>query len=186
MRRPSRIVLLLLVCLACLTPPAVVAADPAPAAWPVRFNLSMPFGYTFGHDQVHGFTWGLRSTLNVYPTRRGPGIGAYGEWVIDTQTNDFWTLGGTGSLPVHRFDTDTPIDLRVGGYAGWRTARNDDDNRVAAGVFTSLEVPAYPYDFRIGLRLDGTFHDGKWSAGTIALDVDIAAIIALIGSAYGK
>lgn len=180
MTRAASLLLLLALGLATRSAPA----ERAPPAWPVRANVSMPFGSTFGREQLHGFTWGFRPALIAYPTDsgHGPGLGVFAEYLIDANTHAMWSLGGIGSVPLARFDI---FDLRIGGMVGARGSGegNDDERRLVLGAVTELVVPAYLYDFRVGVRLDGTFDDRGVSATTLVLEVDMVALIGL--AAYG-
>lgn len=171
--------LLVLLALGLVTHPA--AAEQAPPAWPVRLNVSMPFGNTFGREEMHGFTWGFRPALIAYPSHagHGPGLGFFGEYLIDAKTHAMWSLGGLGSVPVASFDI---FDLRIGGLVAQRGSAegNDDARRLLLGALTELTVPAYLYDFRVGLRFDGTFDDEGVSATSLLLEVDVVAVLGLV------
>lgn len=159
-----------------------VHADPR---WPVRINLALPLGYTGGSGPVHGFTWGFATAVNAYPTRDGIAIGAYAELLIDAQTRNMADVGITGSYPVVRFleSRDLSLDLRVGGYAG---VRDVNGTSVAAGVFTQLTLPAYLYEFRVGIRLDGTLDDGALRTTSVLFDLDVGALLAAFAAAGSK
>lgn len=160
----------------------VVHADPR---WPVRLNLALPLGYTGGPGPVHGFTWGFATAVNAYPTGDGIAIGAYAEILIDAQTRHMADVGITGSYPVLRFleGRDLSLALRVGGYAG---VRDVNDTSMAAGVFTQLTLPAYLYEFRVGVRLDGTLDGGALRSRSVLFDLDIAALLAAFAAAGSK
>ena len=72
MRRPVRLALLALLFL-----PTEALADSKPPAWPVRANVSLPLGASWGRERVHGFTWGFRGTLAAYPFDDGRGAGGF-------------------------------------------------------------------------------------------------------------
>ena len=154
-------------------------------AWPVRANLSLPLGYTAGTDRLHGFTWGFRLAVNAYPTRRGLALGAYTEVLIDTLPRTMFSIGAAASTRVHTFGD--AVDLRLGAYGGlrWSGERDDDDTRIVTGLQGSFELPFYLYDLRAGARVDATFTRGAWTATTIVFDVDVLALIAVFGRAYG-
>ncbi len=156
-------------------------AEEAPPAWPVRLNVSMPFGSTFGRDTLHGFTWGFKPTLVAYPTHggHGPGLGVFGEYLIDAETRAMWSLGGIGSARLASFDI---FDFRLGGLVAERGSAegNDDARRLLLGAIAELTVPAYLYDFRVGLRFDGTFDDEGVSATSLLLEVDVVAVLGLV------
>jgi hypothetical protein len=170
----------------CLLWPSTGRADPD---WPFRLNVTMPLGHTWGSERLHGFTWGFRGSGHVYPTGRGAGFGGYAETLLDTETHSLWSFGASASHPVHSFELDDTwgMDWRAGGYGGVRYSGegNDDDPRLAVGAFTELNVPAYLYEFRTGLRVDGTFHGGL-SAMTIALDLDLIGLLGLMAWAAGS
>ncbi len=165
-----------------------VRAARAEKDWPVRLNVSMPLGYTFGSEKLHGFTWGFRGIAHAYPTGRGIALGGYAEMLIDTQTHSMSSFGGSVSVPVRGYELDESWDMdwRVGGYGGVRYSSegNDPDARLATGMFTELAIPAYLYEFRIGVRIDGTFHDGL-SSTSILLDLDLIGLIGLVAWGAG-
>ncbi|MBK7582933.1 MAG: hypothetical protein IPI67_22395 [Myxococcales bacterium] len=159
-------------------------ADKAPPAWPVRANVSMPFGSTGGREQLQGFTWGFRGSVSVYPTDsgRGVGVGVYIDTLIDAQTHSLSSWGGAFAVPFASADW---IDFRVGAYAGSRGSSEGGDNqrRLAAGVFTDVVLPAYLYDLRGGLRLDSSFDGRGMSSRSLLFEVDIAALLGLFALA---
>lgn len=158
--------------------------EEGPPAWPVRANVSMPLGSTWGREKLEGFTWGFRPALLAYPTSngRGVGAGAYAEYLIDARTHTMWSYGAIASAPVVSFDA---LDLRVGGFVGVRGSGEGDDEarRLALGALTELVLPAYLYDFRVGLRLDGTFDDRGMSATSLLLELDVIAVLGLLAYA---
>lgn len=164
--------------------PGLARAESGPPAWPVRANVSMPLGSTWGREKLHGFTWGFRPALLVYPTDRGRGFGfgAYAEYLIDARTHTMWSYGAIASAPVVSFDM---FDFRVGGFVGPRGSGegNDDARRLAVGTLAELVVPAYVYDFRVGLRLDGTFDDRGMSATSLLFELDLVAVAGLFAYA---
>lgn len=164
--------------------PRPALAEDAPPAWPVRANLSMPFGSTLGREKLHGFTWGFRGALLAYPTSngRGVGFGGHADALIDAQTHSMWSLGAVSTVPVARFEL---VDFRLGGLVAMRQSGegNDDARRLAVGVFSELDLPAYLYDFRVGIRVDGTFDDRGMSATSLLLEVDLIALFGLFAYA---
>jgi hypothetical protein len=150
-------------------------------AWPVRVNVSMPLGSTWGRERLHGFTWGFRSALLAYPTAsgRGPGLGAMGDLLIDAKTHQMWSLGGVATFPVVKLG---PIDFRVGGIAGTRGSLEpgDDGRRLLLGTVGELAGPAYLYDFRLAARLDATIDDAGVSATSLLFEVDVVAVLGLV------
>ncbi len=163
---------------------ATAAAEPPPA-WPVRLNLSFPLGYTFGGARLHGFTWGLRGSVDAHPTSsgRGTGIGLFGEALLDERTDSIWTLGGSVTAPVVRADW---LDLRVGGLAGWTSqgAGSSGGSGLELGALTSVALPAYFYDFRIGVRVSGVFADEGLSSLSVLLDLDLVGLLGALGWAF--
>jgi len=156
-------------------------AEPPPPAWPVRLNLSMPFGTTFGRETLHGFTWGFRPALLAYPTASGHGFGfgGFADFLIDAETHQMWSLGGLATAPVLSFDI---FDLRAGGLVGARGSAeaNDAKRRLVVGALAELVVPAYLYDFRVGLRVDSSFDERGSSARTLLLELDVVAVLGLV------
>lgn len=144
----------------------------------------MPLGSTWGREKLNGFTWGFRGALLAYPTpgSRGVGVGGFADALIDGRTHSMYTLGLVSTVPILRLDF---IDWRVGAFAGTRSSDEggDDERRLAAGVLTELALPAYLYDFRLGLRLDGTFDGGGNSARSLLFEVDIAVLLGALGYA---
>lgn len=165
-----------------------VRAACADEEWPVRLNVSMPIGYTFGSERLHGFTWGFRGSANVFPAGRELAVGGYAEMLLDTRTHSLSSYGASMSYPVksYKLESNWAMDWRLGGYGGVRYSGEgtDHDTRLATGVFTELAVPAYLYEFRIGLHIDGTFSGGL-SATTIVLDLDLALLVALAARGAG-
>jgi hypothetical protein len=159
-------------------------ADEIPA-WPVRINASMPLGDTWGREQMHGFTWGFRGSLLVYPTDSGRGVGAggYGEMLLDAQTHGMSSLGATLTAPVLSWDI---LDVRLGGAVGARWSDADDERRLATALISELVIPAYVYDFRLGVRLDGTFDGSGMSATSLLFEVDVIAVLGAIAAAAGS
>lgn len=185
LRRPATLALLLA---AAALAPRPAEAHEQPPAWPVRANVSMPFGTTLGREKMDGFTWGFRPALLAYPTSsgRGFGLGAFGEYLIDADTHAMWSLGGIATVPVLSFDI---FQLRVGALAGARGSAegNDGARRLLVGGLTELAVPAYLYDFRVGFRVDGTFGDGGARAASLLVEIDVVALLGLVlyGAAGG-
>ena len=156
-------------------------------AWPVRLNLQLPLGYTYGNDRLHGFTWGLRATGEVYPTasHRGAGFGLYGETLLDAQTHSLWTLGGTFTAPVMSSEM---VDWRVGGVVG-RASKGtgaDGGTGLAIGALTSVALPAYLYDFRLGLRVNGVFSGGGVVSTSLLVDLDLVGLLGAMAWAAGS
>lgn len=172
-----------LAALAC--PAGARAEERFPPAWPARLNVSMPFGVTFGREKLDGFTWGFRPALLAYPTStaRSVGAGVFGEYLIDADTHAMWSLGALSTVPLVRIDF---MDFRVGGLAAVRGSAEAGDGRrrFLAAMTAELAAPAYLYDFRVGLRADGTFDDRGLSASSLLLEVDIVALVGLV--AYGS
>jgi hypothetical protein len=162
-----------------------MAADPP--AWPVRFNVSMPLGDTWGRENVHGFTWGFRGALLVYPTADGRGVGAggYADALIDGRTRSMYSVGAIMTAPVVSWEI---ADLRLGGAVGERFVGDAQvERRLATALLAELVIPAYVYDFRLGVRADGTFDSQGMSARSLLVEVDIAVLLAAIGwAASGK
>ncbi|MCC6897850.1 MAG: hypothetical protein IT377_02685 [Polyangiaceae bacterium] len=164
--------------------PGPCLAESGPPAWPVRANISMPLGSTWGREKLEGFTWGFRPALLVYPTQtsRGIGAGPYAEYLIDARTHTMWSYGMLSTAPVLSFDA---LDLRVGGFVGVRGSGEGDDHarRLAVGALTELVLPAYLYDFRVGVRLDGTFDDRGVSATSLLVELDLIAVLGALAYA---
>jgi hypothetical protein len=103
--------------------------------------------------------------------------------LLDAKTHSMSSFGASVAVPVTDFelDPDWYMDGRVGACGGVRYSGegNDDDARLATAVFTELAVPAYLYEFRVGVRVDGTFHDGL-SSTTVAADLDLVGLVGLI------
>lgn len=158
---------------------AVAHADPR---WPVRINLGLPIGYTGGDGPVHGFTWGFATAINAYPTRDGIALGAYAEILLDASTRNMADVGITGSYPVLRFleSRDSSLDLRLGGYAG---IRDVGGSSLAAGAFTQLTLPAYLYEFRVGVRFDATIDGNGMRSTSVLFDLDVGALLAAFAAA---
>lgn len=168
-RRVVRCALLVLAVL------AVSGAAHADGRWPVRLNLGLPLGYTGGDGPIHGFTWGFATAINAYPTGDGLAIGVYGEILLDGKARHMADFGLTTSYPVARVLDQ--IDLRVGGYAGLR------DPGMAAGVLTQLALPAYLYEFRVGLRFDTTLETGGVRTASLLVDLDVGALLGVFAYA---
>ncbi|MBP9086333.1 MAG: hypothetical protein KBG15_09440 [Kofleriaceae bacterium] len=163
-------------------PTTAVAEKPLPA-WPVRFNIAMPLGGTWGSDRVHGFSWGFRAHGQGFVTPRGPAFGAYAEMLLDVRTNSAVTTGVSASVPVLRI-VDA-IDWSVTAYGGLRWIDNDDQRRINLGVGTSLNLPFYFYQTSVGVRVDTTLRDSKFSSVALLVDLDLLALIALYAYAVG-
>ncbi len=146
----------------------------------------MPLGHTGGSEKLHGFTWGFRGSVNAYPVGR-LALGGYAEMLLDAETHNMSSFGGSIAHPVRTWTLGPRsfLDWRVGAYGGVRYSGegNDPDARFATGVFTDLALPAYLYEVRVGLRIDGTFYDGL-TATMILVDLDIAVLLAAF--AYGR
>lgn len=157
------------------------AARAEGVAWPVRLNLTLPLGYTWGTERLHGFTWGLRGTAHVYPTARGTALGGYAEMLLDAKAHSSPSFGASASFPL-RVGIEDALDWRMGGYTGVRWASESAGRaaRLATGVFNSLEMPAYLYDFRVGLRLDATL--GEPLTLSLLFELDLAALLALLAA----
>jgi hypothetical protein len=86
------------------------------------------------------------------------------------------------TVPVVSFDI---FDVRVGGFVGPRGSGdgNDHARRLATGALAELVVPAYLYDFRVGIRLDGTFDDRGMSATSLLFELDLVAVAGLFAYA---
>ena len=170
--------------LALVLAPGLAHAEAGPPAWPVRANVSMPLGSTWGREKLHAFTWGFRPALLVYPTSTGHGFGfgAYAEYLIDARTHTMWSYGAMATVPVVSFDI---FDVRVGGFAGPRGSGDGNDHvrRLVLGALSELVVPAYLYDFRVGIRLDGTFDDRGMSATALLFELDLVAVAGLFAYA---
>jgi hypothetical protein len=153
----------------------------------VRLNVSLPLGYTFGRDQLHGFTWGFRASGDLYPTssRRGVGFGPYGEVLLDARTHSLWTLGGTVTAPVLRTDW---VDVRTGAFVGRSSkgTRSGGDTGLAVGALAYVALPAYLYDFRVGVRIQGVLSEGSLSSTSLLVDVDLIGLLGVIGWAAGS
>jgi hypothetical protein len=161
-------------------------ADTPPAAWPVRINVSLPLGYTWGDDKLRGFTWGFRGSVEAYPTKggRGVGVGGYGELMMDAQTDTRLGLGALVTAPVVSGDWAA---LRVGGTAGWSWGDNGGmSNGLSVGAFSNVAMPVYLYDLRAGLVVRGFFTDKGLSSTSVLFDVDLVGLLGAIGWAYGS
>ncbi len=170
------------VALFAVAPPASAAESSSPAlasAWPVRVNLALPLGATYGTDDLHGFTWGVRSTLMAYPTAsgRGFGVGGYGEMLIDSTTRSSWTLGGTASLPIAQWEWG---DLRVAGHGGYTT--NDVRRGISFGIGAAVQLPFYFYDVQLGVRVTNTVSEGGHFGTSLLCDLDLGVLLAAYGS----
>jgi len=181
MRRPVRLALLALLFL-----PTEALADSKPPAWPVRANVSLPLGASWGRERVHGFTWGFRGTLAAYPfdDGRGAGGGVFADDLIDANTHSFGTYGLLATVPFASFDW---FDVRAGAYGGLRRSGEggDDARRLGTGLTAELALPAYLYDFRVGLRFDATFDGRGMSSRSFLVEVDVVALLGLFGLAAG-
>jgi hypothetical protein len=156
--------------------------------WPVRINVSMPFGYTSGDEDLHGFTWGFRGSVNGYPIGR-LAVGGYAEMLLDAETRSMSSFGGSVAYPVKTWPLKPgwSADWRVGVHSGVRYMGQGPtaETRMVAGIFTEFVIPAYLYELRFGVRVDGTFDDGL-TATTMVVDIDIALLLGLLGRAYGR
>jgi hypothetical protein len=164
--------------------PTTALAEKNPPGWPVRLNIAMPFGNTWGSERVHGFSWGFRAHGQVFLQPRGPSFGAYAEMLLDARVNSAVSTGVSASVPVLRI-VDA-IDWHVTAYGGLRWTDDDDDQRrINLGVGTSLNLPFYLYQTSVGLRVDTTLRDGKFAAVAVLADLDLLALIALYAYAVG-
>jgi len=162
--------------------PSASAGESAPAhldsAWPVRLNLGLPIGSTYGSDELHGFTWGVRTNLMAYPAAsgRGVGVGGYGEMLIADVDHASWTLGATASMPVVQWSWG---DIRVAGHAGYMT--NDVRRGISFGLGAAMQVPIYFYDLQLGVRATNTVtEDGRFGT-SILCDLDLGLLLAAKG-----
>lgn len=161
-------------------------ADRAPEAWPVRSNLSLPLGDTFGAMRFQGFTWGFRASVDVHPTDAGHGVGfgPFGEVLLDQETHSRWTLGSEVYAPLM---SGGGVDWRIGGLAGWTSTADATNggtrNEVTFGVGTHVAVPAYLYDFRIGVQLRTSASRDGFTCTSVLVDLDLVALLALAGYA---
>lgn len=154
-------------------------------AWPVRLNLALPVGYTFGSDRFGGFTWGLRGSVDVYPRRdgRGTSVGAYAEVLVDARTETLWTLGGAVTTPTIAGEV---AELRAGGMAGWTTRPGRGGGPgLTVGALSYGSIPAYLYDFRLGLRVGVVFDERGLGPTSVLADLDLVGLIGLYGWAQG-
>lgn len=190
-RRPLRWLLPPLVAAATLLlRPGEARADRGPDAWPVRVNLALPIGDTFGSDRFHGFTWGLRAAVEAYPDEkaRGVGFGPFGEVLWDAKTHSRWTLGGGVSTPLVSGDH---VAWRIGALAGWTssgdgTADGRTRSELTLGVGTHVAVPFYLYDFRLGVQLRTSVSSDGFSCTTALFDLDLVGLIGAVGIANGR
>lgn len=153
-------------------------------AWPVRFNVSLPLGKTYGRESMHGFTWGFRGSLLAYPTAsgRGLGVGLYAEALDDAQSHSSSAVGAVCTAPLWSWEW---LDWRLGGAVGSRSFEQDDERRISTALITEWVLPAYVYDFRLGLRADATTDSNGVSATSLLVEVDVAVLLAGIGVAAG-
>ncbi len=158
---------------------AETASPTVASAWPVRLNLALPLGTTYSSDDLHGFTWGVRSTVTAYPTAsgRGIGLGGYGEMLADARNRTSFTLGGHASMPVVQWDWG---DLRVAGHAGYMT--NDVRKGLSFGLGAALQVPFYLYEVQLGVRVSNTVSEGGHFGTSVLCDVDLGVLLAAYAS----
>lgn len=165
--------------------PSAARADGLPA-WPVRLNVSMPLGSTWGREKLNGLTWGFRGALLSYPAPggRGLGVGGWADALLDGRTHSMYTLGLLSTVPLAHLDL---VDFRAGAFVGTRSSGEggDDEKRLAAGALLELALPAYLYDLRLGVRLDGTFDNQGSSARSLLFELDVAVLLGAIGYAAG-
>jgi len=152
--------------------------------WPIRLNVAMPFGYTAGHEALHGFTWGFRAAATVHPARDGLAVGGYAEMLLDADTDALDSFGVTAAYPLIRHD-DCCFEWRAGLSAAVRTSDSDNDKRGVFGVSTHVAMPFYLYELRVGVRFEATEHRGSLSAESVLIDVDLLAIAGIFGLAGG-
>lgn len=167
------------------SPPAVPARPSPPTpTWPVRFNLSVPLGSTFGSRRFDGFSWGFRGVVQAYPAPqgRGIGVGGFAEILFDADQNSQATFGAVVTRPLAGWSWG---DLRAGLNVGARFLGEGSTSRTAvgAGVHLGVTVPAYLYDFSLGVRLDATIDNAGVSAMAVLVDVDLAALLAAFAAA---
>lgn len=142
----------------------------------VRLNATMPVGGALGDERLHGYVWGLRGALGVFPDSDHVriGFGPYGEWLKDGDQHALWALGGEVAVaPI----IDAPA-WRFGGFAG--AARHDAAAPgwgASWGFFTQVAIPVAIYDFRMGLRVAHTSIGGHGGT-SVLVDFDV------VGMAY--
>lgn len=134
----------------------------------------MPLGSTWGREKLEGFTWGFRPALLAYPTSngRGVGAGAYAEYLIDARTHTMWSYGAIASAPVVK-SHDRPARRRLRRRARQRRGRRRSATPGAWGADRAGVTRVFRNDFRVGLRLDGTFDDRGMSATSLLLELDV-------------
>lgn len=173
-----------------LVHPGEARAEHGPAAWPVRLNLALPVGDSFGSDRFHGFTWGLRGSVDVYPTdkARGAAFGPFGEVLWDAKTHSRWTLGGAAYTPLL---SGSVADWRIGALGGWTTSGDGTPtsprrNELTLGIGTHVALPFYLYDFRFGIQLRTSVSRDGFTCTTALVDIDLVALLGLMTYASSR